>query len=142
MHNLVMNVVPRIKLLESWRKRPSHLSFTDFSTTPTFILPKIWTGHIYTYPQDRQSLRLLASCHAEGEAFRTRLKCLGKEVDGELGNGSGPCVRPKTDSWAVIPVTEISLARVPRALEGEARGGSSLKGGVRGGCSVKVTVKG
>ena len=81
------NVVPRIKLLESWRKRPSHVSFTGLSTTPTFILPKIWTGHIHTYPQDRQSLGLLARRHAEGEAFRARLKCLGKEVGGERGDG-------------------------------------------------------
>jgi hypothetical protein len=29
---------------------------------------------------------------------------------------------------AVIPVTEVNLARAPRALEGEVRGGSSLEG--------------
>jgi hypothetical protein len=33
---------------------------------------------------------------------------------------------------AVIPVTEVSLARVPRALEGEVRGGSSLEGASKG----------
>jgi len=30
---------------------------------------------------------------------------------------------------AVIPVIEVNLARVPRALEGEVRGVSSLEGG-------------
>jgi hypothetical protein len=30
--------------------------------------------------------------------------------------------------WAVISVTEVILARAPRALEGEVRGGSSLEG--------------
>jgi hypothetical protein len=34
----------------------------------------------------------------------------------------GPMLRP------VISVTEVNLARVPRALEGEVRGGSSLEG--------------
>jgi hypothetical protein len=32
------------------------------------------------------------------------------------------------DHQAVIPVTEVNLARVPRALEGEVRGGSGLDG--------------
>jgi hypothetical protein len=32
----------------------------------------------------------------------------------------------------VIPVTEVSLARVPRALEGEIRGDSSLEGAGKG----------
>ena len=32
----------------------------------------------------------------------------------------------------VIPVTEVNLARVPRALEGEVRGGSSLEGAGKG----------
>jgi hypothetical protein len=36
----------------------------------------------------------------------------------------------------VISVTEVNLARVPRALEGEVRGR------VRGGCGVKVAVRG
>ena len=33
---------------------------------------------------------------------------------------------------SVIPVTEVSLARVPRALEGEVRGVSSLEGAGKG----------
>jgi hypothetical protein len=33
---------------------------------------------------------------------------------------------------AVIPVSEVNLARVPRALEGEVRGVSSLEGAVKG----------
>jgi hypothetical protein len=33
---------------------------------------------------------------------------------------------------SVIPVTEVNLARVPRALEGEVRGGSSLEGAGKG----------
>ena len=33
---------------------------------------------------------------------------------------------------AVISVTEVNLARVPRALEGEVRGGSSLEGAGKG----------
>ena len=45
---------------------------------------------------------------------------------------------PKT----VISVTEVNLARAPRALEGEVRGGSSLEGRVRGGCGVKVAIRG
>jgi hypothetical protein len=32
----------------------------------------------------------------------------------------------------VISVTEVNLARVPRALEGEAKGGSSLEGAGKG----------
>jgi hypothetical protein len=32
----------------------------------------------------------------------------------------------------VIPVTEVKLARVPRALEGEIGGGSSLEGAGKG----------
>ena len=32
----------------------------------------------------------------------------------------------------VIPVTEVILARAPRALEGEVRGGSSLEGAGKG----------
>jgi len=35
-------------------------------------------------------------------------------------------------SRSVIPVTEVNLARVPRALEGEVRGGSSLEGAGKG----------
>ena len=38
----------------------------------------------------------------------------------------------------VISVTEVNLARLPRALEGEVKGGSSLEGG----CGVKVAVRG
>jgi MFS family permease len=33
---------------------------------------------------------------------------------------------------AVIPVTEVNLARVPRALDGEVRGGGSLEGAGKG----------
>jgi hypothetical protein len=33
---------------------------------------------------------------------------------------------------AVISVTEVNLARVPRALEGEVKGGSSLEGAGKG----------
>jgi hypothetical protein len=32
----------------------------------------------------------------------------------------------------VIPVSEVNLARVPRALQGEVRGVSSLEGAVKG----------
>ena len=32
----------------------------------------------------------------------------------------------------MIPVTEVNLARVPRALEGEVKGGSSLEGAGKG----------
>ena len=41
----------------------------------------------------------------------------------------------------MIPVTEVNLARVPRALEGEARGLVASRGRVRGGCGVKVAVR-
>jgi hypothetical protein len=43
---------------------------------------------------------------------------------------------------AVISVTKVILARAPRALEGEVKGGSSLEGAVRGRCGVKVAVRG
>ena len=36
------------------------------------------------------------------------------------------------DCEPVISVTEVSLARVPRALEGEVKGGSSLEGAGKG----------
>jgi hypothetical protein len=36
------------------------------------------------------------------------------------------------DPFPVIPVTEVNLARVPRALEGEVRGGNSLEGAGKG----------
>jgi hypothetical protein len=42
----------------------------------------------------------------------------------------------------VIPVTEVNLARVLRALEGEVRGVVASMGRVRGGCSIKVAVRG
>ena len=42
----------------------------------------------------------------------------------------------------VVSVTEVNLARVPRALEGEVKGDSSLEGRVRSGCGVKVAVRG
>ena len=43
----------------------------------------------------------------------------------------------------VIPVTEVNLVRVPRALEGEVRGEVvASRGRVRGGCGVKVAVRG
>jgi hypothetical protein len=42
----------------------------------------------------------------------------------------------------VIPVTEVILARVPRALEGEVRGGSSLEGAGKGRLWRKVSRKG
>jgi hypothetical protein len=35
-------------------------------------------------------------------------------------------------SRSVVSVTEVGLARVPRALEGEVRGGSSLEGAGKG----------
>jgi hypothetical protein len=38
----------------------------------------------------------------------------------------------KTLSRSVISITEVNLARVPRALEGEAKGGSSLEGAGKG----------
>jgi hypothetical protein len=43
---------------------------------------------------------------------------------------------------AVISVTEVNLARVPRALEGEVKGVVASRGRVRGGCGVKVAVRG
>jgi hypothetical protein len=42
----------------------------------------------------------------------------------------------------VIPVTEVNLARVPRALESEVRGVVASRGRVRGGCGVKVAARG
>jgi hypothetical protein len=42
---------------------------------------------------------------------------------------------------AVIPVTEVNLARVPRPFEGEVRGVVASRGRVRGGCGVKVAVR-
>jgi hypothetical protein len=45
-------------------------------------------------------------------------------------------------SGTVIPVTEVNLARVPRALEGEVGGVVASRGRVRGGCGVKVAVRG
>jgi hypothetical protein len=42
----------------------------------------------------------------------------------------------------VVSVTKVNLARVPRALEGEVKGGIASRGRVRGGCSVKVAVRG
>ena len=42
----------------------------------------------------------------------------------------------------VISVTEVILARAPRALEGEVKGGVASRGAGRGGCGVKVAVRG
>jgi hypothetical protein len=42
----------------------------------------------------------------------------------------------------VIPVTEVNLARAPRALEGEVKGLVASREWIRGGCGVKVAVKG
>ena len=42
----------------------------------------------------------------------------------------------------MIPVTEVSLARVPRAFEGEVGGVVASRGRVKGGCGVKVAVRG
>jgi len=42
----------------------------------------------------------------------------------------------------VVSVTEVNLARVPRALEGEVKGEVASRGRVGGGCGVKVAVKG
>jgi len=42
---------------------------------------------------------------------------------------SGGC---STGTFAVISVTEVNLARVLRALEGEVKGGSSLEGPGKG----------
>jgi hypothetical protein len=42
----------------------------------------------------------------------------------------------------VIPVTEVNLARVPRALEGEVKGGSSLEGSGKGQLWHKSSHKG
>jgi hypothetical protein len=45
-------------------------------------------------------------------------------------------------SGQVISVTEVNLARVPRALEGEVkRGVVASRGRVRGGCGVKAAVR-
>ena len=41
----------------------------------------------------------------------------------------------------VIAVTEVNLARVPRALEGEVKGTVASRGAGKGGCGVKVAVK-
>jgi hypothetical protein len=43
---------------------------------------------------------------------------------------------------SVIPVTEVNLARVPRALEGEVRRGSSLEGAGKGRLWCKGSRKG
>jgi len=43
---------------------------------------------------------------------------------------------------AVVSVTEVNLARGPRAFEGEVRGSSSLEGAGKGGWGVKVSCKG
>ena len=42
----------------------------------------------------------------------------------------------------MIPVTEVNLARVPRALEGEIGGVVASRGLVRDGCGVKVAGRG
>jgi hypothetical protein len=42
------------------------------------------------------------------------------------------CLSPKPRAPPVIPVTEVILARAPRALEGEVKGGSSLEGAGKG----------
>jgi hypothetical protein len=54
---------------------------------------------------------------------------------------------PSSTIWppfvaSVVSVTEVNLARVPRALEGEVKGGVASKGRVRGGYGVKVAVRG
>ena len=41
-----------------------------------------------------------------------------------------------------VSVTEVNLARVPKVLEGEVKGGSSFEGGVRGGLWRKDSRKG
>ena len=43
---------------------------------------------------------------------------------------------------AVIPITEVILARAPRALEGEVGGVVASRGRVRGGYGVKVAIRG
>jgi hypothetical protein len=42
----------------------------------------------------------------------------------------------------VVSVTEVNLARVPRALEGEVEGVVASRERVSGGCGVKVAVRG
>jgi len=45
---------------------------------------------------------------------------------------AGPGLSPTGYSQPVISVTEVNLARVPRALEDEVKGGSSLEGAGKG----------
>ena len=50
---------------------------------------------------------------------------------GPKQDSASPSLRWR-DPHAVISVTEVNLARVPRALEGEVKGGSSLEGAGKG----------
>jgi hypothetical protein len=51
---------------------------------------------------------------------------------GEFRNLKAGDTFHKQDPQSVIPVTEVILARAPRALEGEVKGGSSLEGAGKG----------
>src|SRR5277367_5009775 len=62
-------------------------------------------------------LTLAPSC---GELAAFRLRFTGSYISARYGPA------------AVISVTEVNLARVPRALEGEVKGGSSLEGAGKG----------
>jgi hypothetical protein len=60
---------------------------------------------------------------------RTRLS---REISSSLTKRNRLLSPSMTALTAVIPVTEVILARAPRALEGEVKGGSSLEGAGKG----------
>jgi hypothetical protein len=76
--------------------------------------------------QTLPTARLLPSSNNRGTLFgdlsRFNLVVGSDDFDIKSVILLGPMLRP------VISVTEVNLARVPRALEGEVRGGSSLEG--------------
>jgi hypothetical protein len=90
--------------------------------------------------QTLPTARLLPSSNNRGTLFgdlsRFNLVVGSDDFDIKSVILLGPMLRP------VISVTEVNLARVPRALEGEVRGVVASRGRVNGGCGVKVAVRG
>ena len=76
---------------------------------------------------DRQNLHLLDGGSVDFDKLETL-----KQYNSSPGVHNGVYGRVEPACSAVISVTEVNLARVPRALEGEVKGGSSLEGAGKG----------
>jgi hypothetical protein len=76
-----------------------------------------------------------------GVRYKSKVDSRLVQVASRLQRLTVMAVTSATAFKPVIPVTEVTLARVPRALEGEVRGVVASRGRVTGGCSVKVAVR-